>query len=290
MRLLATSLFALVAPLVPAQAIIAQPSGLGSPARLIDFGTALLPDGTPVSTQFAGLTISHASYFTTTTLNNVAGGHLADDPAAAPPATLSIRFAQPVGSVSFVYHQIGTQAPSTIRARLQGLTVDSFNIVWNETQPNNFFGFAKTALDEVQIDFVGNFRLDALAFDPVGGAACFPYNGNNVNPPSFGCVTLPVLGATWQSSIFNTPDTLFTALVYAPAGLGQPMPLSGGELLLSTAQPLVAFTGTTNYSFAVPAASSWVGTRLVFQGVRFDRVQGSPTLVPLNAMMVMLGL
>src|SRR5204863_452157 len=83
----------------------------------------------------------------------VVGGFLGNDIAAGPPDTLSVHFAQSVSDVSFVYHQVGTQTPSTFRAKLQGTTVDSFTILWNETQPNNFFGFAKTALDEVEIDF-----------------------------------------------------------------------------------------------------------------------------------------
>jgi len=293
MRLLTTSLLALAVPLVSvaAQAIVAQPAGLQFPARVIDFGVGLFPDGTPLSTEFAGLLISHASYFTTSTPNNnVAGGFLANHVSAGSPDTLSIRFAHSIGDVSFVYHQIGTQAPSTIRALFQGVPVDSFTIQWNQTQPNNFFGFTKTGLDELQIDFVGDFRLDALAFNPVGGAGCHPFNGNNVNPASFGCVTLPVLGSTWQATVWNTPSTLFTALVHAPAGLGSPVPLFGGELLLNTAQPLVAFTGTTNYSLAIPAAASWVGTTLAFQGVRLELIGGTPTFVPLNAMLLMLGL
>jgi hypothetical protein len=292
MRVLTTSLFALVAPLAPvaAQAIVAQSSGLAFPARVIDFGAGLFPDGTPVATQFAGLVITHASYFTAPAANNhVVGGFLGNDPAAGQPDTLRIRFAQSVGDVSFVYHQLGT-GTSTIRALRQGLVVDSFPIAWNATQPNTFFGFLETALDELQIDFVGDFRLDELAFNPVGGAACFYYNGNNVNPASFGCLTLPVLGATWQGQVWNLPNTILTAIVWAPAGLGTPVPQFGGEMLLNPAQPLVGLLGAQNYSLAIPAEASWVGTTLVFQGVRLDLVSGVPAVVPLNAVMLMLGL
>jgi hypothetical protein len=293
MRLVAASLLALAAPLAPvsAQAIIAQPSGLEFPARMLDFGAGLFPDGTALSTQFAGLMISHASYFTTASpVNNVAGGHLANDVAAGPPATLRIRFAQSVSDISFVYHQIGSPGSSTVRAMFQGFPVDSFTVQWNATQPNNFFGFLETGLDELQIDFVGDFRLDSLAFNPVGGAGCHPWNGTNVNPASFSCLTLPVLGETWQGMIWDTPNTLMTAMVYAPAGLAAPQPLLGGEFLLDASQPLVAFPGTTIYTLPIPAAASWVGTTLAFQGVRLELVGGSPTFVPLNALLLMLGL
>src|SRR5688572_27738800 len=102
MRLLVASVFALVAPLVSttAQAIIAAASGLESPARLIDFGAGAFPNGTPLSTELAGLTIAHASYFTVPAPNNnVVGGFLANDLAAGPPNTLSIRFAQSLSDI-----------------------------------------------------------------------------------------------------------------------------------------------------------------------------------------------
>jgi hypothetical protein len=280
----------LLAP-VAAQAIIAAPAGLSFPARLIDFGAGLFPDGTPLSTEFAGLSIEHASYFTApTAINHVEGGHLGNDVAAGVPNTLRIRFAHSISDISFVYHQLGTQAPSTIRAVLQGLTVDSFTIVWNATQPNNWFGFLETALDELQIDFVGDFRLDELAFNPIAGAAWYPYNGTNVNPAGFGTVAPPVLGGTWQGTVWNTPNTLLTAIVYAPAGLGTPLPLSSGELLLDPSQGLIALTGTTNYSLPIPSASSWAGTTLALQAVRLDLVGAAPTFVPLNAMLLWIGL
>ena len=293
MRYVAIVVVSVCIPLATAsaQAIVAASSGLETPARLVDFASASFPDGTPLTTHLAGLVISHASYFTAAAPhNNVAGGYLGNDVTAGLPDTLSIRFAQSISDISFVYHQIGTQTPSTIRALFQGSTVDSFTLTWNETQPNNFFGFTETGFDELQIDFDTDFRLDSLAFNPVGGAACYPYNGNNVNPASFGCTALPVLGATWEATVFNTPNTLLTALVFAPAGLATPVPLFGGELLLDASQPFLAFAGATNYALPIPAASSWVGTTLVFQGLRLELVGGSPEIVPLNAMLLMLGL
>jgi hypothetical protein len=293
MRLLATAV-AFLAPLAPAfaQALIAQPWGLQLPARLIDFGAGMFPDATPISMQFPGVTFSHASYFTAAAPNNnVAGGFLANDFAAGPPDTMAIRFATSVSDVSFVYHQIGTQAPTTIRAKYQGATVDFFTILWNETSPNNFFGFLTCWVDAVEIDFVGNFRIDSLAYNPVFAAGCHPYNGSGVNPAGFGCATLPVLGGTWHATVFNTPNTVLTALMYSPVGLlAPPVPLFGGELLVNPSQAFTAFVGTTNYMFAIPSLSSLAGSTLVFQGLRLDVDSGSPTLVPLNAMLVMLGL
>jgi hypothetical protein len=291
MHPLAAPLFALLVPLAAsaAQAIVAQPSGLSSPGRVVDFGSGQFANGTPITTQFAGLTIAHASYFTTGASNNLAGGFLTND-FSGPPNRLSIRFAQSISDVSFVYHQIGTQNPSVIRALLQGVTVDSFSILWNATSPNNFFGFEQTAMDEIQIDFDGDFNLDTLAFTAIGGAACHYYNGTNVNPAGFGCLTGPVLGGIWQSSVFTTPSTVLTALVHSPAGFAPPVRLFGGELLLSPALPWIAVTGGSTYSVPIPADPSWVGASLHFQAVRLELVGGGLAFVPMNATQIVIGL
>ena len=179
-----------------AQAIIAQLSGLATPGQIITFGANLYPNFTPVTTEFGGITVTHARYFTTGVSNNLVGGFLTNDFAVGPPNTLRIQFVSPITDVSFVYHQIGTTAPSVIRAVFQGVTMDSFSGTWNQTQPNNYFGFQNTVLDELQIDFVGDFNVDTLAFSPGFSASCNFYNGSNINPPAFSCLTLPTLGTT----------------------------------------------------------------------------------------------
>jgi len=100
-----TTLAALFVPAasVAAQPIIAQSSGLSSPGHVIDFGANLFPNFTPVSTQFAGITITHARYFTTGVSNNLVGGFLTNDP-IGPPDPLRILFASPISDLSFVYH------------------------------------------------------------------------------------------------------------------------------------------------------------------------------------------
>jgi hypothetical protein len=291
MRSLVVPFLLLCAPIptAAAQQIIAQTSGLASPARVIDFGANLFPNFTPITTEFAGISVAHARYFTTGTSNNLVGGFLTND-FTGPPNTLSIRFAQTVSDVSFVYHQIGQQIPSTFRVLLQGVPVDSFSLLWNQSQPNNYFGFQQIAFDELQIDFDGDFNLDTLAFNPVGGAACNAFNGSNVNPASFGCVTLPILGASWQTAIAAPTGTLLTAIVFAPAGLGTPLPLFGGELLVDPSASLVAFTSPGSFALAIPPDASWVGFAMAFQGLRLELVGGSPTIVPLNAIQAVVGL
>ena len=272
-----------------AQAIIAQTSGLPNPGQVITFGANLFPNFTPISTEFGGLTVTHASYYTTGVVNNLVGGFLTNNISAPLPNTLIIRFVNPITEVSFVYHQIGAGS-SVIRAVFQGLTMDSFSGSWNQSQPNNYFGFQNTVLDELQIDFQGDFNVDTLAFSPPFGAACNFFNGTNVNPPDFSCVTMPVLGTTWQGLIAPTPNTLLTVLVFAPGGLLSPVPLFGGELLVQLSPAPIMLTGSGGYSIAIPSGGSWTGTSLVFQGLRLDLIGGNVTFVPLNAMQLVLGL
>jgi hypothetical protein len=276
---------------VAAQPIIAQPSGLAAPGQIIDFGANLFPNFTPVSTEFPGITVTHSRYFTTGVSNNLVGGFLTNDFTGAP-NTMTVVFASPITDLSFVYHQISTASPSTIRAHLFGVVVDQFSGTWNQSQPNNFFGFTNIVFDELQIDFVGDFNVDTLAFNPpLPTAQCIVHNGGGGNPQDLSCVTLPVLGSTWQGSIATNPNTLLTALAWAPGGLlAPPVPLFGGELLVQPVPGIVLFTSPGGYAFAIPSAPSWVGVSLVFQGLRLDAVGPTVGFVPLNALQIVIGL
>lgn len=289
-----TTFAALAALCVPAtlsaQQIIAATSGLPNPTTVFDFGANLLPNFTPVSTQFPGLTITHASYFTTGTSNNLVGGFLTNNFSAGLPNTLRVQFTHPMSDCSFVYHQVGTSGPSTIRILLQSTLVDSFSGTWNQSQPNNYFGFQNTAFDEIQIDFVSDFNFDTLAVVDLSGARCDFHNGNGINPPDFTCATLPVLGTTWQGVIAGNPNTILTFLAFAPAGLAAPTPLFGGELLIGTSPPPVAWAAFGSYAMAIPSATGWLGTVLTFQGFRVDLVGPTTRFLPLNANDLVLGL
>ncbi len=155
------------APALRAQAIIAQFSGLANPDQVIDFGANVLPNFTPVSNQFAGVVISHASYFTTGSINNLNGGFLTND-FSGQPDTLRIKFAAPISDLSFVYHQVGSGSPSQFRALLGGVLVDSFSNTSDQFQPNNYFGFTNLVFDELELDFVADFNVDELAFNLAG--------------------------------------------------------------------------------------------------------------------------
>ncbi len=165
--------FALVGPLLlgasslHAQAIIAQSSGLANPDQVIDFGAGVLPNWTPVTNQFSGITVSHAAYYTTGAFNNLVGGFLTND-FSGPPNTLRIQFTSPISALSFVYHQINPSSPSHFRVLLGGVLVDSFSNTSDQFQTNNYFGFTNLVFDELQLDFVGDFNVDTLALKLAG--------------------------------------------------------------------------------------------------------------------------
>jgi hypothetical protein len=292
-RSLLVPTLALLGTLAPvaAQAIIAQPSGLANPAQVIDFGANLYPNFQPVSTEFAGITITHASYFTTGISNNLVGGFLTNNFSAGQPNTLRIDFAAPISDLSFVYHQIGTWAPTTIRAILQGVTVDSFSGTWNQYQTNNYFGFTNTVFDTLEVDFIGDFNVDTLEFNPAGSttASCTSFNGSGINPVDCSCVNTPVLGTTWQAAIATTPTTVLTLLFYAPGGASAPLPIFGGELLIQLSPSPIGFTSTGSFSLAIPSATTWIGTDLTFQGLRLEAVGPGLGIVPLNGLYLVIG-
>ena len=256
---------------------------------MIDFGANLFPNFTPVSTQFPGITITHARYFTNN-YNNLVGGFLTNDFAVGLPNTLRIVFATPITDLSFVYQQISTSAPSTIRAMFNSVVVDSFSGTWNQSQPNNYFGFTNIYFNELEIDFVVDFNVDTLAIRDSNAAQCIFHNGNNLNPPDFTCATLPVLGTVWQGVIAGNANTILTFLAYAPAGRAAPTPLFGGELLIQTSPAPVALAAFGSYAMAIPSGATWLGTVLTFQGFRVDNLGGTPTFVPLNGNDLVLGL
>ncbi|MBL8896614.1 MAG: hypothetical protein JNM84_03255 [Planctomycetes bacterium] len=287
--LLTALLLALTAPGISAQRIIAQNAGLASPDHLIDFGANLYPNFTPISNQFAGIQVTHARYFTTGSYLNLIGGFLTNDFSGAPD-TLRIRFQEPISSVSFAYHQVGTARASTFRVLYRGSVVDSFSYLWNQTQPNNYFGFQNLAFDELQLDFVADFNFDTLAYDDID-ARCDFRNGQGLNPPDYRCTNLPVLGTSWQSAIATGPQTLGTYVALAAGGPLAGLPLFGGELLIQLSPPPVFVAGVAG-AFALPIPSSqwFLGGAVSVQGMRIEADSAGPRIVLLNALDLVFGL
>ncbi len=280
---------AIVATHIPAtgQHIIAQTTGLANPNHLIDFGSGLYPNTTVITNQFPGITVSHARYWTTGSVNNIVGGFLTNDFSGAP-NTLKIKFTAPITDVSLVYHQISTVQPSVFRILLAGTVVDTFSNLSNQTQPNNYFGFSNTLFDEFQIDFVSDFNIDSLAYNDSGAAYCLQRNGTNVNAIDYHCQTQPVIGAVWQSTIATKPLTVNTYLAFGLAGPHPGLPFAGGELLIALSPAPIVIPALGFHLIPIPATMPG-GTILATQGMRLDLVGGVPTLVLLNAIDLYLG-
>ena len=157
--LLASLSFALVIATAPAQAIVASTTGIPDPARVVDFGANVLTNFAPATNQFPGVTITNASYFTIGGSSlGITGGFLTQI-LTSTSSTVRLQFAAPVTDASFVYHQVGTGSPSTIRALLAGVVVDSFSGTWSQYQPNNVFGFTNLVFDEIVLASVNPYEL-----------------------------------------------------------------------------------------------------------------------------------
>lgn len=280
----------LVTAQLEAQAIIAQSQGLTNPGGIIDFGANLFPNFTPVSTQFTGITITHARYFTTGVSNNLVGGFITND-FSGMPNTLRIVWAVPITDLTFVYHQISTAQPSNFRAMLGTTLVHSFSHLWNQTQPNNYFGFTGLVFDTLELDFVSDFNVDTLAFNSSSPLArCTVRNGTGINPSVYACTTLPVMGTNWLSTMATTPNTIGTFLAFALGGPHPGFPMLGGEVLVQLNPAPVLVAGSGSYSVAIPTGPQWLGWAISTQGLRVDAVGPTQVFRPLNAIDLVLGL
>ena len=237
---------------------------------MIDFGSNVLPNFTPVTTQFPGVTISHASYFTTGSINGISGGFLTNNYAAGQPNTLSIRFAAPISAVSFVYHQVGASRATVYRAMLSGVTVWSFSELSNQNQTNNRFGFTGLVFDEVQLDFDTDFNLDTITYNDLGAACATMRNAVVPNPAAYTTTQRPVVGGPWQAQIATATGTIGTYVAFAFGGQdpGTVTPF-GRQLVQPFPSPLVvAVPG--NVSVAIPNRPEWLGYAFTTQGIRLD--------------------
>ena len=162
------------------------------------------------------------------------------------------------------------------------------------------FGVSQGTFDFILAD-IGNFRLsvEAMTGDEVQAldnvrlippivAACNLRNGNGINPIDYLCVTTPVLGSPWQSSIATPFGTSATIVALAPGGAatGPGNPLGTGELLISLFPAPILNIGVGNHSMPVPLDPSLAGLTLATQGFR---LMSTLTVDALNAQDLFLG-
>lgn len=92
-HLLAALAAAALAASPVAQTIVAAASGIAGSTHVIDFGSGVYRNFTTVVTEFEGITISHARYYTTDISNNLVGGFLTNDFSGTPtPWSSSLTF------------------------------------------------------------------------------------------------------------------------------------------------------------------------------------------------------
>lgn len=128
-------------------------------------------------------------------------------------------------------------------------------------------------------------RLYRIAAD---GFATRTYrNGSGINPYGFRCVTSPVLGASWDTTVDTTPMTASTWL--GLSGTQGQLPLLGGEVLLGVGSGLFMVQGAGSYSIPIPNDAMMLGIRLSSQGIRVDSTTAGPVISLLNAHDLVLG-
>jgi hypothetical protein len=166
--------------------------GLSSPAETITFDEVILPNGTAVTTQYAGLgvTFSSLDYNSTnpgpfpnvdsTDLTNFdSSGNTIANP-------FEIFFNTPQMSAAFAL--VTNPGTSTITAKLGGVTVQSFSPSTTFNSTTDFYGFTNITFDEIDVfvnTSVPGARIDNLQ---IGTAASVP-------EPATMVLFLPVLAA-----------------------------------------------------------------------------------------------
>lgn len=144
-------------------------------------------------------------------------------------------------------------------------------------------------LDDGTIIFVATLRTAAGADVDQGvfrltpnGASCTFRNGSGVNPVACSCVTLPIVGQTWQLSVTPGPQTVATLLFASPTALPATPIFTWGELMMD---PGIIFEIPTS----VPLARGWHGLDFTVQGLRLDFNGVDLVLVLTNAQDAVLG-
>lgn len=158
------TILSLVSTFLLASPISESFSGLSNPDHLVDFGANQFASFTTITDQFSGqgVTFEGTRYFTTTSSNNLIGGFLTRE---NPSPILRITFTNQAEAATFVYHGIGNLGSSIFQALLHGQIVESFSLVANQSQSNNFYGFSDIIFDEIIVFHQGDFNMDTLAFN-----------------------------------------------------------------------------------------------------------------------------
>ncbi len=154
------------------------------------------------------------------------------------------------------------------------------------------WNLAATSLDGVAVFAGGTITggsPSAVVDMVVPRAVCRFRNGNELNPEGYACVTRPILGSTWRTSITVQPNTMTTIVTLSLGGPHPGLALFAGELLIAPFPPPLALTGLGSHSLPLPFNGNLLPFVLATQGMRIDDVGGTPTLVLLNAQDLVFG-
>jgi hypothetical protein len=144
-------------------------------------------------------------------------------------------------------------------------------------------------LNQVIATVSGGHERFAIYESPAPIGSCTFRNGSGINVAGFGCVTNPVLGSNWTSSIATLPSTQSTWLAVACCPAQLQISNLPGELLLDPAVLFLLPTATVGtHTLPLPSSPSLLGVSLTTQGLRIDLP--GPSLVMLNAQDLVLGL
>jgi hypothetical protein len=162
-----------------ALAINGAATGISNPAQTIDFNDLTVPNGTPVTTQYPGVTFS-GTFASSYTFPNVSGRNIENFG-----NLISIQFSTTQTRVAFAL--VSNPTTTTFTALLNGAVVESFTASTNVSSSNNFYGFiGSSGFNAIQIfdDGVGAAIDNLQIGDPVA------------TPVPFGFTPLPGLAVS----------------------------------------------------------------------------------------------
>lgn len=153
-------------------------------------------------------------------------------------------------------------------------------------------GTAGVPRSDLFLDIIPSFNagrgdLAALRRDDLF-ARCAFRNGHGINPIGYGCVSSPVLGSVWQTSIAMPPGALASMVaigLFPELGL----PFDGGEILIGLLPTPLLLVGTGTHAVTIPNQVALLGTLVPTQDFRLDSSPSGNRLVPLNAQDLVLG-
>ena len=188
---------------------------------------------------------------------------------------------QPVGSPQVVTAPVGPNPPCSVYSGVG--PGDGLALPWSITSPTG-----SPEIHSILIRYTGTAPQVGLAFDDFSpssvNASCTQRIGEGGNPTVFSCVTNPVLGTVWSSSVDITTSgaamSILTVLAGGPTGGTTLTGTIEGEVLCLPPILLIETSSTGLHNLAIPANPALSGLQLWTQAatLEVDGVQLSNAL------------